>query len=401
MKRLQTLYIRPQVQRMKFFYKLVVNIKGKKTRRKVRVILNTGSQRSYIKKSTAKELGFETQREEEFSHALFGGRKTETQRHNCYKIYLYSLEEKDSYSLDALDQDIICNDIASVRYGPWMRELKRKKIFITDFQNDSGPNEILLGAEVVGKLFTGKREELMSGLVTMGTKLGWTLIGKVSQLLHQNVNMTVVSILSQELPVLFLWDLEPLGIRDPVEQNTKDDLRKAVMIHFRDTVQQNSDGRYEVSLPWEKKIMPFHPINYELTYKRLDSTYKKLDKTGYREKYQQVFEEWIEGVIEEVSCEEMSLQESHYLPHRPVIKETSVVSFLKTSSIVFDASAKIPNYSSLNDCLNTGMNFIQTIPTILVRFRLYEVGVISDIKRAFLQISLNENDRNILRFFSV
>ncbi|GFQ70502.1 hypothetical protein TNCT_657371, partial [Trichonephila clavata] len=28
--------------------------------------------------------------------------------------------------------------------------------------------------------------------------------------------------LSQELPVSFLWDLELLGIRDPVEQNTKD-----------------------------------------------------------------------------------------------------------------------------------------------------------------------------------
>ncbi|GFQ70115.1 uncharacterized protein K02A2.6 [Trichonephila clavata] len=40
------------------------------------------------------------------------------------------------------------------------------------------------------------------------------------------------------------------------------------------------------------------------TYKRLDSTYKKLDKTGYREKYQQVFGEWVEeGVIEEVSCD--------------------------------------------------------------------------------------------------
>ncbi|GFR15062.1 uncharacterized protein TNCT_364291 [Trichonephila clavata] len=173
-----TLYSHTSATHEVFLQTLVVNIKGKKTRRKARVILDTGSQRSYIKKSTAEELGFEIQREEEFSHALFGGRKSETQRHNCYKIYLYSLDGKYSCSLDALDQDIICNDIASVRYGPWMRELKRKKIFITDFQNDSGPIEILLGADVVGKLFTGKREELMSGLVAMGTKLGWTLMEK-------------------------------------------------------------------------------------------------------------------------------------------------------------------------------------------------------------------------------
>ncbi|GFQ65187.1 uncharacterized protein TNCT_513871 [Trichonephila clavata] len=194
-----TLYSHTSATHEVFLQTLVVNIKGKKTRRKARVILDTGSQRSYIKKSTAEEL---------------------------------SLDGKYSCSLDALDQDIICNNIASVRYGPWMRELKRKKIFVTDFQNNSGPIEILLGADVVGKLFTGKREELMSGLVAMGTKLGWTLIGKAPQLQHQNMNMTVVSMLSQELSVSFLWDLELLGIRHPVEQNNKDDLRKAAMIHY-------------------------------------------------------------------------------------------------------------------------------------------------------------------------
>ncbi|GFR16206.1 transposon Tf2-6 polyprotein [Trichonephila clavata] len=103
-----TLYSHTSATHEVFLQTLVVNIKGKKTRRKARVILDTGSQRSYIKKSTAEELGFEIQREEEFSHALFGGRKSETQRHNCYKIYLYSLDGKYSCSLDALDQDIIC-----------------------------------------------------------------------------------------------------------------------------------------------------------------------------------------------------------------------------------------------------------------------------------------------------
>ncbi|GFU96137.1 uncharacterized protein TNCV_148091 [Trichonephila clavipes] len=174
-----------------------LNFKGKKTQRKARIILDKGSQRSYIKKSTAEELGFEIQREEEFSHALVGGRKTEIQRHNCYKIYLYTLDGEYSCSLDALDQDIICNDIAKVGYGPWMRELKRKKIFITDFQNSLEPIEVLLGANVVDKLFTGKQEQLTSELVAMVTKLGWTLMGKVPQLQHQNVNMTVVSMLSR------------------------------------------------------------------------------------------------------------------------------------------------------------------------------------------------------------
>ncbi|GFS86574.1 uncharacterized protein TNCV_903301 [Trichonephila clavipes] len=38
------------------------------------------------------------------------------------------------------------------------------------------------------------------------------------------------------------------------------------------------------------------------------------------------------------------------------------------------------------------------IPAILNRFRLGKIGVISDIQKVFLQISLHENDMNFLRF---
>ncbi|GFT39867.1 uncharacterized protein TNCV_4037421 [Trichonephila clavipes] len=38
------------------------------------------------------------------------------------------------------------------------------------------------------------------------------------------------------------------------------------------------------------------------------------------------------------------------------------------------------------------------IPSILNRFRLGKIGVISDIRKAFLQISFHENDMNFLRF---
>ncbi|GFX65968.1 hypothetical protein TNCV_13891 [Trichonephila clavipes] len=48
-----------------------------------------------------------------------------------------------------------------------------------DIQENIGPNEVLLGADVAGKLITGRREELKTSLVALETKLGWTLMGKV------------------------------------------------------------------------------------------------------------------------------------------------------------------------------------------------------------------------------
>lgn len=382
-----------------FLQTLVVNIQGNNQMRKVRLMIDTGSSKSYVLRSTAEELGLNMQWEEDFSHSLFGGTKTKVYKHKCYKIYLSSLDGNYFCKLDALDHDVICKDISSIGYGSWIRELKNEKIHLTDTQENSGPIEVLLGADVAGKLFTGKRVELKTGLVAIETKLGWTLMGKVPHSEHRyNANMAVVSMLSQEdLPISSLWDLEILGIRDPAEQKTKEESRRAVMVHFQETVRQRKDGRYEVNMPW-KIEHPLLPENYELSMKRLESTTKKLEKIGYREKYHEVFNEWLqEGVIEEVLPEQLSLPVAHYIPHRPVIKETSSVSSMKIRP-VFDASAKLPNHPSLNDCLETGINLIETIPSILARFRLHEIGVISDIRRAFLQIYLNEKDRDVLRF---
>ncbi|GIY14957.1 uncharacterized protein CEXT_440801 [Caerostris extrusa] len=76
----------------------------------------------------------------------------------------------------ALDYDVICNDISSVKNGFWIQELRTKKIFLTDIQENAGPIEALLGADVAGKLVTDRREELETGLVVLETKLGWTLM---------------------------------------------------------------------------------------------------------------------------------------------------------------------------------------------------------------------------------
>ncbi|XP_035207459.1 uncharacterized protein LOC118182246 [Stegodyphus dumicola] len=77
-----------------------------------------------------------------------------------------------------------------------------------------------------------------------------------------------------------------------------------------------------------------------------------------------------------------------------VVKENSSTSIRP----VFNASSHSPGYPSLNDCLSTGPNLIEIIPSILNRFRKYYVGVTSDKEKAFLQISIRENDRDFLRF---
>ncbi|GFV94832.1 integrase catalytic domain-containing protein [Trichonephila clavipes] len=279
--------------------------------------------------------------------------------------------KSDSLKQDVNDKNINENTVDSL-HSRATNEVILQTLVITDIQENTGPIEVLLGADVAGKLITGRREELKTGLVALETKLGWTLMGKVPRYTDKkDTSMNIVTMLSQEdIPVSSLWDLEILGIRDTIEQNSREEKEKAVMSHFLETVRQKEDGRYEVHMPW-KVDRAFLTDNYEL--------------------------EWLaEGVIEKIPGKELPVC-THYLPHRPVIKETSATSSMKIRP-VFDASAKINNHPSLNDCLETGNNLIESVPAILARFRLKPIGVISDIRRAFLQISLHEKDRDFVRF---
>ncbi len=65
--------------------------------------------------------------------------------------------------------------------------------------------------------------------------------------------------------------------------------------------------------------------------------------------------------------------------------------------IVYDASARAKG-PSLNDCLYTGPSFSQSIFDILLRFQLHRVALAGDIEKAFLMVSVSEEDRNSLRF---
>jgi hypothetical protein len=65
---------------------------------------------------------------------------------------------------------------------------------------------------------------------------------------------------------------------------------------------------------------------------------------------------------------------------------------------VFDASCKLMVGLSLNDCLSEGINMHELIPQIMLRFPLRRLGVISNIKQVFLQITVDKQDQDFLQF---
>jgi hypothetical protein len=76
---------------------------------------------------------------------------------------------------------------------------------------------------------------------------------------------------------------------------------------------------------------------------------------------------------------------SQYIPHHSVHKDSSTTPI---RVVVYDCSCKQGNNPSLNDCLDTGPSLIKDLVAILIRFRLYPIGFVSDIEKAFLNIQL-------------
>ncbi|VDI57722.1 Hypothetical predicted protein [Mytilus galloprovincialis] len=84
----------------------------------------------------------------------------------------------------------------------------------------------------------------------------------------------------------------------------------------------------------------------------------------------------------------------HYIPHHPVAKESSTTPI----RIVYDCSCKDGRDNpSLNECLESHPPVMNDITGILMRFRAKKYATTSDLEKAFLQIQLDEKDRDATR----
>ncbi|UYV69496.1 hypothetical protein LAZ67_6003799 [Cordylochernes scorpioides] len=377
---------------------LMVNIMGNNGYRRVRALLDPGSQKSYILESTALEVKLKPVGNVNIAHSLFGATQTETKCHKVNKVALFSNQSKlDTLrEFEFLGQNIICGEIPRTPKGSWLNELKGSRIWLSDLGRDSPKIELLIGSDIYGSLLSGRVKQLENGLTAIETHLGWTICGPSPKKDEQSdcSSLVVISMHSRNMSVDYLWDLETIGIKDPRENLTKLEEDKIVHQHFLNTVHQQEDGRFCVGLPWLGNQEGI-PSNRHIAERRLFNTTRKLRAKCIFSEYDRVFQEWLaEGVIEKVSPEDLN-RNCHYLPHHPVVKANSSTTKIRP---VFDASCKDKGNLSLNDCLASGPNVIEQIPAILLKFREKAIGVIADIRKAFLQIEVKEEDRDYLRF---
>ena len=112
------------------------------------------------------------------------------------------------------------------------------------------------------------------------------------------------------------------------------------------------------------------------------------------EEYDDIIQDQLKQSIMEKVTKEPGCQE-FYIPHKPVVREATESTKVR---IVFDASAKgTEKGPSLNDCLESGPPLQNLLWNVLVRNRLKAVALCGDLKQAFLQVRIKEEDRDALQ----
>ena len=109
-----------------------------------------------------------------------------------------------------------------------------------------------------------------------------------------------------------------------------------------------------------------------------------------------IFKDYLDnGIIEKVDTPVDNKELVHYLPHHPVVRKDKETAKVR---VVFYHSSKMKTQLSLNDVLHSGPCLLPFLQEILLRFRIGKIGLVADIKQAFLQISINKEHRDLVRF---
>ncbi|CAB4030027.1 integrase core domain, partial, partial [Paramuricea clavata] len=299
-------------------------------------------------------------------------------------------------SVEAICVPTICSPLTN-QYISKTHDLEEfEDLELADHEGDSPnlPVGILIGVDYYHTFITGKVVRSKAGPVACGTKVGWVVSGKIgtgppdlhcfeTHILRASVECKETSDALRQVLDKF-WSVETIG-------SSSD----CAVSQFENDI--GHDGtRYVTKLPFK----PDHeqlPDNFSVCEGRLTCLKRRLTSKGILREYDTIFTEYEKnGIIERVPSHEIAGEVGgvHYLPHRPVVREDKQTTKIRA---VFDASCQV-NGPSLNQCLYSGPNLIAKIFDILVRFRLNKIGILADIKQAFLNIAISREHRDFVRF---
>ena len=370
-----------------------------------RVLLDSGSGVSFISRAMARRLNLRGPKVEgEFT--LAGGKemKISTERVRFYLSSAIPNWKGETLEIVAyvLDRPSAAMNLVDVDLSK-MPHLKGLQLAERFPRPSKAEIDVMLGIEDTINLLLDKRIKGPTGTpVAQKSHIGWLLCGsyncaKTTDGSFIGVNRVDFHLQDETEIATRYWEIEHIGIL-PDESKQPSELEKSA-IEQHASLTSKTDGHYETGLLRHPKYQgKMLKSNKSLAYNRLLGLEKRLTKEPQlaKEYEAQIQELLAAGRAEKVTEEkEPSDRQIWYLPHHPVVRRDKTTTKVR---VVFDGSMLGQEGISLNDTLLPGPALQPDLPGVLLRFRRHKVALVADIEKMFLQVKMQEVDRDSQRF---
>ena len=334
----------------------------------LRVLLDGGSDASYIRSSIAEEMGLSVIGSGTFACIGFQERAEEPRIYNQVQVSLRNRHGGESHEFELWSSDLLC---APVLPSELPAGLAEKFAWADDFSG--GQIDILIGADQYYKVVLLDCVEVSESLRALDTIFGYVLHGQDGSANQPKRHIYHCRQVEQ------MWDLDIIGITSEQEKEREE---------LQDPTWNEKEGRYEMGLLWSSDQRPV--TNRSVSAARTNRMMEKLGEGKHRE-YSDNIRKLQQDAVIEPSPPSQNATSAFFLPHRGLHRNDKL-------RIVFDGSAKDGVGVSLNTYLEPGDNLLRRLVAVVLSFRTHPVACQADIKAAFHQISVKEEDRPYLQF---
>ncbi|XP_074658621.1 uncharacterized protein LOC141911530 [Tubulanus polymorphus] len=356
------------------------------------ILFDDGSQRSFVTEELANLLKLQIIKNADLNLCTFGATSTTNRK------------------VDIVEINIICTDGSTLKVEAIVVPAITKPLLVPSdietinefkglqfaqpihYASDHIDISVLIGSDYYYNFIeTEGTIRSSDGPVAVPTKLGYVITGPRKNGNSSNVSMLHVVSEPDSYNLGRFWSLDILGIAPPVDETSN------FLEEYLNSSISKEGGIYQAKLPWRVGYGPL-PSNYSVAYGRTRSLARRLFQSSLLESYDGIIKYQLErDFIEKVAYPDPidDLGKIHYIPHHAVFRESSTTPI----RIVFDCSCRSSKNSlSLNDCLESGPCLLNELTSILIRFRLFDCAVTTDIEKAFLHVGLDKSDRDSTLF---
>lgn len=365
----------------------------------VRVLLDCASACNFITEACAKKLGLEIKYGKYAINGIGQSVAKPAGTLSC-TISPNTGESKNTFSFEAYILPAICSEMPTehLNLSSWHHI---KDLDLADPSlHKPGPIDMLLGVDIFASCL---RPGLIRGNpgqpIAINSIFGYIMMGGCAtddsrSRSRRDYCCVISDAFSLDDSIKKFWELEQINAPSDVILSKEDQLCEQ---YFVASFRRTEEGRYVVPLPFaDPQNKPIFSGSRAIALKRFSSLERKLQgNPELRKNYVAFMEDYEKcGHLERCDLPVTDCGGFFYIPHHGVLRPLSISTPLR---VVFDASAKDAQGTSLNDTLLAGQKLQNNIFHLLLRFRWHVVVFTADVKQMYRQILVTPEDAEYQR----